>query len=536
MAIRIKRSSGDSAPSSLAAGQMAYVEGSTNGGTLYYGEIGGTVREIAGKKFIDKLTGIEAGAEVNTVDSVNGQTGTVVIDTDDLASFNTDVDARITSSAITTALGFTPESSANKNEANGYAGLDSNGKVASAQLPSYVDDVVESANFAALPATGETGKIYVLLDSGFVYRWSGSVYVEISASPGSTDAVSEGATNLYFTNARARAAISVTQNLSYNDSTGVITGPDLSSYLTSVALNDVSDVTIITPLSTGQALVYNGIATQWENTTLNFLSSVQGDASPQLGGNLSVGSYSIVAPVNNDINITPSGTGNVVISGQAFPGADGDANQVLKTDGSGNLSWTTLGAGVSAIDDLSDVTISSPTTGQILTYTMSGQWENQNAPAGGIASVSADTNPALGGNLDLADYEITNTLGNITIATQEGASNIYLSTDTGYVYLNDLKFPTDVGTNGQVLKTDGSGNLSWTTVESFSGDYNDLSNKPTLFSGDYDDLSNKPSLVTTFTGLSDTPALYTAFGGAIVRVNSAATGLEFTSDLDDGTF
>ena len=535
MAIRIKRSSGDSAPSSLAAGQMAYVEGSTNGGTLYYGEIGGTVREIAGKKFIDKLSGIEAGAEVNTVDSVNGQTGTVVIDTDDLASFNTDVDARITSSAITTALGFTPESSANKNEANGYAGLDSSGKVASAQLPSYVDDVVESATYSALPVTGETSKIYVTLNENKTYRWSGSAYVEISASPGSTDSVTEGSTNLYFTNARARAAISVTQNLSYNDSTGVITGPDLSSYLTSVALNDVSDVTISSP-STGQALVYNGVATQWENTTLNFLSSVSEDASPTLGGNLSVASYSIVAPVNNDINITPSGTGNVVISGQAFPGADGDANQVLKTDGSGNLSWTTLGAGVSAIDDLSDVTISSPTAGQILTYSMSGQWENQNAPAGGIASVSADTNPALGGNLDLADYEITNTLGNITIATQEGASNIYLTTDTGYVYLNDLKFPNADGTANQVLKTNGSGVLSWTTVESFSGDYDDLTNKPTLFSGDYDDLSNKPSLVTTFTGLSDTPALYTAFGGAIVRVNSAATGLEFTSDLDDGTF
>jgi len=74
-----------------------------------------------------------------------------------------------------------------KNQANGYAGLDSNGKVASAQLPSYVDDVVEAANYAALPGTGETGKIYVALDNGKIYRWSGSAYVEISASPGSTD-------------------------------------------------------------------------------------------------------------------------------------------------------------------------------------------------------------------------------------------------------------------------------------------------------------------------------------------------------------
>lgn len=54
------------------------------------------------------------------------------------------------------------------------------GKVPSSQLPSYVDDVIEVANFAALPVTGETGKIYVTLDTGFIYRWSGSAYIRIS--------------------------------------------------------------------------------------------------------------------------------------------------------------------------------------------------------------------------------------------------------------------------------------------------------------------------------------------------------------------
>ena len=53
------------------------------------------------------------------------------------------------------------------------------GKVPSSQLPSYVDDVVEVANYAALPATGETGKIYITLDTNLIYRWTGSTYVEI---------------------------------------------------------------------------------------------------------------------------------------------------------------------------------------------------------------------------------------------------------------------------------------------------------------------------------------------------------------------
>jgi predicted heme/steroid binding protein len=65
---------------------------------------------------------------------------------------------------------------------NGYASLDGTGKVPSTQLPSYVDDVIEVANYASLPVTGETGKIYITLDNNKIYRWSGSVYVEIAAN------------------------------------------------------------------------------------------------------------------------------------------------------------------------------------------------------------------------------------------------------------------------------------------------------------------------------------------------------------------
>ncbi|MDP9080926.1 MAG: hypothetical protein M3O71_26195 [Bacteroidota bacterium] len=110
-------------------------------------------------------------------------------------------------SAKQNALGFTPENTAAKNQANGYAGLDGSGKVAATQLPSYVDDVVEFANFAALPSPGETGKIYVTLDTNAEYRWSGSIYIQLVASPGSTDAVPEGSTNKYFTAARVLASI-----------------------------------------------------------------------------------------------------------------------------------------------------------------------------------------------------------------------------------------------------------------------------------------------------------------------------------------
>lgn len=100
-----------------------------------------------------------------------------------------------------------------KGTANGVAPLDGTGKVSSTYLPSYVDDVVESATYAALPATGETGKIYVVIadetHSGATtqYRWTGSAYAIITSSPGSTDAVPEGATNLYFTVQRVRDTV-----------------------------------------------------------------------------------------------------------------------------------------------------------------------------------------------------------------------------------------------------------------------------------------------------------------------------------------
>ena len=69
-----------------------------------------------------------------------------------------------------------------KGSANGVAELDQNGKVPASQLPSFVDDVIEYNSLNNFPATGESGKIYVALDTNLAYRWSGSAYVEISPS------------------------------------------------------------------------------------------------------------------------------------------------------------------------------------------------------------------------------------------------------------------------------------------------------------------------------------------------------------------
>lgn len=84
--------------------------------------------------------------------------------------------------------------SSEKGQADGVATLDSSGLVPSSQLPSYVDDVIEVANEAALPEEGETSKIYVTLDQNKIFRWSGSVYINIPAGVGTSDSATKLAT------------------------------------------------------------------------------------------------------------------------------------------------------------------------------------------------------------------------------------------------------------------------------------------------------------------------------------------------------
>jgi hypothetical protein len=77
------------------------------------------------------------------------------------------------------------EKIANKGQASGYAPLDSNSLIPSIYLPSFVDDVIDIALYANLPATGEAGKIYNVygdtISLNGTYRWGGAAYSKISS-------------------------------------------------------------------------------------------------------------------------------------------------------------------------------------------------------------------------------------------------------------------------------------------------------------------------------------------------------------------
>ena len=85
------------------------------------------------------------------------------------------------SSAINDAVKYYIPTS-QKGVAGGVAPLGSDGLISSSFLPSYVDDVLEFASLSAFPSTGESGKIYIAVDTNLTYRWSGTQYVEVSKS------------------------------------------------------------------------------------------------------------------------------------------------------------------------------------------------------------------------------------------------------------------------------------------------------------------------------------------------------------------
>lgn len=136
----------------------------------------------------NKLAGISSGAQANVIETVqlNGNSITP-----------TDKTVNVQVSKSTVGLNnVTNDAQVKRSEmghANGVATLDSAGKVPAAQLPSYVDDVIEgyysggkfytskdsSENYSGV-ITGETGKIYVNLNDSKTYRWSGTAYAVIS--------------------------------------------------------------------------------------------------------------------------------------------------------------------------------------------------------------------------------------------------------------------------------------------------------------------------------------------------------------------
>ena len=148
------------------------------------------------------------------------------------------------------------------------------------------------------------------------------------------------------------------------------------------------------------------------NTTLTGDLSLTGNLSTTSGsfspGQITLSGNSITTNQSNaNLELSAAGSGTVTINGLSFPTADGTAGQVLATDGAGNLTFTDLSVG--------DLVITGST-------------------------ISAPSN------------------ANLTLSPG----------GTGKVVIDGLSFPTADGTSGQVLQTNGSGTLSFTSISTTS--------------------------------------------------------------------
>jgi hypothetical protein len=225
-------------------------------------------------------------------------------------------------------------------------------------------------------------------------------------------------------------------------------------------------VTSVGGTGTVNGLTLTGSVTSTGNLTLG--GTLDLSAPPAIGGTTAnTGRFSgltltgnIVSESNGNITVTPNGTGRVVIDGLTYPKIDGTNGQVLTTNGSGGLSFTTVsgGSGSSNLDGLTDVTITgTPSLGQILRYTANNVWENQ-AP-GFLNAVQGDSAPNLGGNLNVNGNQIVSASnGNISIQPN----------GTGQTLIKNLEYNENVfslgTTSGTITPDAANGNVQTITL------------------------------------------------------------------------
>jgi len=280
------------------------------------------------------------------------------------------------------------------------------------------------------------------------------------------------------------------------------------------------------------------IGTSGENVTVT--TSGTGDMTLSTNSGTNSGSILIADGANNDITLTPNGTGDVIIDGLKYPQADGSADQVLKTDGSGQLSFTTISsAAITDADGDTKIQVEESSDEDTIRFDIAGT--EQIVLADGVLKPTTDNDIDLGtSSLEFKDAFFDGTVttdalvadtADINGGTVDGATvgansassgaftTISASSNTdlngtlnvsGHVSLdgstNELRFyegsnyvgfeapslsadqiwvlPTADGSSGQMLKTDGSGTLSWATASSTVTGLTDTTIS-SIASGDY---------------------------------------------------
>ena len=181
------------------------------------------------------------------------------------------------------------------------------GFVPSNQLPSYVDDVVEVANFAALPVTGETGKIYVAVDTLSTYRWSGSVYVALSSATAVWGSISGTVAN--------QTDLTTYLSSNYSAAGHSHAFSSLSGIPTTLSGYGITDAY---PLASNPGT--NTTAGVFSANTWDYTSSLTGDPSDKQTNHFTFATGS--RPIVSSVTVTGSPLDTINYAGHVFTGGE----------------------------------------------------------------------------------------------------------------------------------------------------------------------------------------------------------------------
>lgn len=380
--------------------------------------------------------------------------------------------------------------------------------------------------------------------------------------------------------------------LVYNPGTGFFENRPAAAFAGARFFAELADYEVDGDLQSGDVLVYDGIIKKWKNqdTTLGlpyrFTALADTDPLPQPNQYLKWNNFSTLdsdstieyvdqIPLSD---IEDLGTMLDAKADKAIPVAAGN---IATLDATGNLidsgslvtDFATAAQGALADtalqpgDNLSELTND---TGFIVAGDNVSSLTND---SGFITAVEDDSSPTLSGDLDVNNNEIISAVaGDIRLTLREFAIN------KGNIILDIFTLPNQDGTAGQVMTTDGGGNLVFESIVAGVGSVFGRTGDVVAEFGDYDtDLIENTSTVPggtltaalqqleaqlgdaisngdnisllvndagyitsianeSFTTLNDTPADYAGHAGKLLVVNGSETGVEFTDIIDGGTF
>ena len=548
--IKIKRSTVTATPPSLAVAELAYSELS---GNLFIGRVAdGVPIKIGGALDVAKLNGIEALADVTDATNVAAAGAVMEVDTTtvnmdfviDEDSFVSDLDTKVPTQQSVKAYV----------DASVVGGMTYQGPY---------DAATNTPNLDSTPSGVLTGDTYTVTVAGTFFTApveAGDMLVAEQDDPtleAHWTVVNRNIDETAFATA-AQGALADTA-LQPLDNISELTND--SGFLSSVQAGDVdseasTDGYILTSDGAGNAAWEAGASGTLEGLSDTTITSATLDDvlawdgakwinTPLLDGPLDDLSDVTITTVANDeilqwtgaawenqtlteAGIQPAGAYlTTVTAGDVDAEASADG-YVLTSDGAGNAAWE-VAADVSTLNNIGDVTITSNTSGELLTWT-GAAWENQTLAEAGIQ--------AAGSYLTDITSEVIGDLSDVTITTIASGE---LLVWTGAAFENNTIAEAGLATSAQGALADSAlQDITGESIKSLSDVFTTMSPADgqvlTFDTVNGWQAEAIPGGVTTFAALNDTPADFVGAGDYIVKVNPGATALVFQDGLDGGTF